>query len=73
MAHCGFEGTAVNDLFSNPLKALAVSLRGPRTDGPLAPDLPVLYSSREAPPAAEVGIPISAIGGRSGGGSKAAH
>ena len=29
MAHCGFEGTAVNDAFSHPLKALLTSLRGP--------------------------------------------
>ena len=29
MAHCGFEGTAVNDAFSHPLKALRTALRGP--------------------------------------------
>ena len=34
MAHCGFEGTAVNDAFSNPLKALKVWMRGPRVTGP---------------------------------------
>ncbi len=28
MAHCGFEGTAVNDAFSHPLKAFVASLRG---------------------------------------------
>lgn len=43
MAHCGFEGTAVNDTFAHPFKALKVWLRGPRTDGPMAPDLPVTY------------------------------
>jgi hopanoid biosynthesis associated radical SAM protein HpnH len=43
MAHCGYEGTAVNDTFSHPLKAFAEFLRGPRTEGPMAPDLPVLY------------------------------
>src|SRR5580704_14512184 len=32
MAHCGFEGTAVNDAFSHPLKALAIAMRGPRTE-----------------------------------------
>jgi len=36
--HCGFEPTAVNDTFAHPLKALKVALRGPRTEGPLAPD-----------------------------------
>jgi hopanoid biosynthesis associated radical SAM protein HpnH len=44
MAHCGFEGTAVNDTFAHPLKALKASLRGPRVTGPMAPDLPVLYA-----------------------------
>ncbi|MDP8984039.1 MAG: adenosyl-hopene transferase HpnH [Pseudomonadota bacterium] len=44
MAHCGFEGTAVNDAFSHPLKALLTSLRGPRVSGPLAAELPIRYS-----------------------------
>lgn len=38
MAHCGFEPTAINDTFSHPLKALLVSMRGPRVEGPMAPD-----------------------------------
>jgi len=33
MAHCGFEGTAVNDAFSNPFKALVTSLRRPPGGG----------------------------------------
>jgi hopanoid biosynthesis associated radical SAM protein HpnH len=41
MAHCGFEGTAVNDAFAHPLKALAASWRGPRVTGPMAPDVPL--------------------------------
>jgi hopanoid biosynthesis associated radical SAM protein HpnH len=41
MAHCGFEGTAVNDAVTHPLKALWTSLRGPRVEGPMAPDLPL--------------------------------
>lgn len=41
MAHCGFEGTAVDDTFRHPFKALMVSLRGPRVDGPMAPELPM--------------------------------
>ena len=44
MAHCGFEGTAVNDAFSHPLKALMAALRGPRVSGPMAPELPITYS-----------------------------
>jgi len=44
MAHCGFEGTAVDDAFSHPIKFLKTTLLGPRTSGPMAPDLPILYS-----------------------------
>ncbi|MBK8907728.1 MAG: adenosyl-hopene transferase HpnH [Rhodospirillales bacterium] len=39
MVHCGYEPTAVNDTISHPLKALRVALLGPRTDGPMAPDI----------------------------------
>ncbi len=60
MAHCGFEGTAVNDTFTHPLKAMRVALFGPRTEGAMAPDLPVLYSSDQVD-ATAVHIPISAI------------
>jgi hopanoid biosynthesis associated radical SAM protein HpnH len=43
MAHCGYEATAVNDTMNHPLKALGVFLRGPKTDGPFAPELPINY------------------------------
>ncbi len=43
MAHCGFEGTAVNDAFSRPLKALRAAMRGPRLSGPMADELPINY------------------------------
>jgi hopanoid biosynthesis associated radical SAM protein HpnH len=46
MAHCGFEGSAVNDTFAHPLKALRVAVFGPRTEGAMAPALPVLYPDR---------------------------
>lgn len=36
MAHCGYEGTAVETAFAKPLRALKVALRGPRTTGPMA-------------------------------------
>jgi hopanoid biosynthesis associated radical SAM protein HpnH len=39
MVHCGYEGTAVEDTFRKPLKALAVALRGPRTEGPMAQEI----------------------------------
>ncbi len=45
MVHCGFEATAVNDAVAHPLKALMVSIRGPRTSGPMAPEPPILYDS----------------------------
>lgn len=44
MAHCGYEATAVNDTIHHPLKALRVFLWGPKTDGPMAQELPITYS-----------------------------
>ncbi len=41
MVHCGYEASAVEDAVRNPLKALAVSLRGVRTEGRNAPDIPL--------------------------------
>jgi hopanoid biosynthesis associated radical SAM protein HpnH len=41
MVHCGYEPTAVNDTVSNPLKTLMTVLRGIRTDGPMAPEIPL--------------------------------
>jgi len=41
MVHSGYEATAVKDAVAHPLKALAVSLRGLRTDGPMAPEIPL--------------------------------
>jgi hopanoid biosynthesis associated radical SAM protein HpnH len=59
MAHCGFEGTAVEDAFSHPLEALRVTLRGPRVRGPMAPELPVLHA--EGALEGEVSVPVSAV------------
>jgi len=39
MAHCGYEPTAAADSISHPLKALMATLRGPKLDGDLAPDI----------------------------------
>jgi Domain of unknown function (DUF3463). len=44
--HSGFEPTAVNDTFAHPLRALKVALRGPRTEGPMAPDMPTIPPSQ---------------------------
>jgi hypothetical protein len=39
MVHSGFEATAVIDSVKHPLKVALVALRGPRTEGPMAPDI----------------------------------
>jgi hopanoid biosynthesis associated radical SAM protein HpnH len=54
MAHCGYEGTAVDDAFLHPLKALKAALQGPRLSGPMAPDPPILYGDRPRRPAGAV-------------------
>ena len=41
MVHCGFEGTAVTDSVKRPWKLLPVALRGVKTDGPMATDIPL--------------------------------
>ncbi|HEY5237841.1 MAG TPA: adenosyl-hopene transferase HpnH [Rhizomicrobium sp.] len=41
MVHSGFEATAVADSFQRPLKALGVMMRGVKTDGPMAPEIPL--------------------------------
>jgi hopanoid biosynthesis associated radical SAM protein HpnH len=41
MVHSGYEATAVNDAISHPLKALATNLLGSRTDGAMAPEIPL--------------------------------
>jgi hopanoid biosynthesis associated radical SAM protein HpnH len=47
MVHCGYEATAVDDTFNSPLKAFGVFLKGPKTEGEMAPELPVLYDDDE--------------------------
>ena len=39
MAHCGYEATAAEAMFKSPLRAIQVALRGPRTDGEMAPEI----------------------------------
>lgn len=58
MAHCGFEGTAVEDTFRRPLTAFMTWLRGPRFEGPMAPEPPVQYVE----PPSQVGeIPVQQV------------
>jgi len=66
MAHCGYEGTAVDDTFTHPWKAFKAWLRGPRLEGEMAPELPIRYDpeqfKQEAPGA--IHIPVESIGRR---------
>ncbi|MER3546862.1 MAG: hopanoid biosynthesis associated radical SAM protein HpnH [Rhodanobacteraceae bacterium] len=64
MAHCGYEGTAVDDTFAHPLKAFVAFMRGPRTRGEMAPELPVLYSREGPARVGEIRIPVQDIGHR---------
>ncbi len=59
MAHCGYEPSAVNDAFAHPLRALATSWFGPRTNGAMAPELPVMYESDFEPNG--IRIPVHSI------------
>jgi len=41
MVHCGFEGTAVADSVKHPWKMVPLAVRGVKTEGPMAPDIPL--------------------------------
>jgi hopanoid biosynthesis associated radical SAM protein HpnH len=41
MAHCGYEATAANAAIANPFSALKVAITGVRTEGPMAPEIPL--------------------------------
>jgi hopanoid biosynthesis associated radical SAM protein HpnH len=41
MAHCGYEPTAAAATLAHPLQALRVALHGVRTEGPMAPEIPL--------------------------------
>lgn len=60
MAHCGYEGTAVEDTLANPFRALSVFLFGPRLEGEMAPELPVLHDGKVP----GVAVPVDQIGKR---------
>ena len=44
MAHCGYEASAVTDVFTNPLKAASVALKGPKTEGAMAKEIDISKS-----------------------------
>jgi hypothetical protein len=39
MAHCGYEATAADAALKNPWEMIKLAIRGPRTDGPMAPEI----------------------------------
>jgi hypothetical protein len=41
MVHSGYEATAVVDAVKSPLKIAKVFLKGPKLDGPMAPEIPL--------------------------------
>ncbi len=41
MVHSGYEATAVMDAVRRPWKLVMAALRGPRTEGPMAPEIPL--------------------------------
>ncbi len=41
MVHSGYEATAVQDVIAHPMKALGVAIRGVRTEGAMAPEIPL--------------------------------
>jgi hopanoid biosynthesis associated radical SAM protein HpnH len=43
MVHSGYEATAVMDSVRKPWKSIAASLRGPRTEGKMAPEIPLTH------------------------------
>mgnify|MGYP006212726331 FL=1 len=47
MAHCGYEATAVADMVRKPWKGLKAAIAGIRTDGDMAPEIP-LEAARKA-------------------------
>ena len=41
MVHSGFEATAVQDTFKHPIKALLSTMKGIKTEGDMAPEIPL--------------------------------
>jgi hypothetical protein len=41
MAHCGYEATAVSDAIKRPWKMAKLALKGFKTEGAMAPEIPL--------------------------------
>ncbi|TQK11957.1 adenosyl-hopene transferase HpnH [Herbaspirillum sp. SJZ107] len=78
MVHSGYEASAVLDTMARPLAAARVALQGVRTQGPMAPDIPLAgQRPAEYVHARHVAIKLDEIRGRNaaggaGGGSRRA-
>jgi hopanoid biosynthesis associated radical SAM protein HpnH len=48
MVHSGYEPTAIADSFGRPLAALKAALKGPDTEGEMAPEIPLEQARRAA-------------------------
>jgi len=57
MAHCGYEATAVEDMLSNPLKGLMVSLRGPKTTGEMV-EVPTFVEQEKKSSISEIPVKV---------------
>lgn len=62
MAHCGYEGTAVEDTFRKPLHALKVMLKGPDLERPMAPEVPMVQV-QDATESSSPRIPVHEVRG----------
>ncbi|MCC6202916.1 MAG: adenosyl-hopene transferase HpnH [Gammaproteobacteria bacterium] len=51
MVHCGYEPSAVDETFRKPWQALKVALFGPRTTGPMIPEVEFSYDDPVLTPA----------------------
>ena len=59
MAHCGYEGTAVDDMFARPLAAMKVAFKGSKLDGPMAPEPKIIEP--QASQSSDKKIPVTEI------------
>lgn len=60
MAHCGYEPTAVDDMLKHPIKALITSIKGPRTEGDMAPEPVPQYLTR-VPALSDIPVVVEAL------------
>jgi len=62
MAHCGYEGTAVEETLTRPFAALQTFLFGPRLSGEMAPELPYAGENQATPGGIVAEVPLEQLG-----------